>query len=471
MVDWLKIYHRLPHPMRVAAVAVRGYCLHSRRYGRDTERLIAEASEREQWRAGEWKEWREERLAFLLRRAATWVPFYRDQWNERRRKGDKASFEYLENWPILKKETLRGRERQFIAEDCEKRKMFRDSTSGTTGTPLSIYVGREPLQKWYALFEARTRRWHGISSRERWGILGGQLVVPFAQRKPPFGVFNPAMNQLYLSTHHISRENAAWYFKALKRRSPTHLIVYPSSAAALAGIAVEQGLAHRGVKVIFSNAELLLDDQRKLIEKVFGCPVRNTYGMGELAAGASECGNGSMHLWPEAGHIEIVDDANDFPARDNAAGRIIATGLLNTDMPLIRYEVGDRGRLAAEDSRCGCGRRLPVLEKIEGRLNDIIITPDGRRVFWLNPVFYGLPVREAQLIQEELDCIRVLLVTAPGYTHENGDEITRRLRDRLGRMKIILEQTDHIPRTASGKFRAVVSLLDGKAACPSEAGR
>lgn len=459
MIDRYKIYNTFPYPLRILAASVRGYYLRWWRYGNETEKLVKEALERETWSSDRWKMWQEKQLFYMLHRAATKVPYYRDYWTQQRRHGNHASWEVLENWPILKKEVLRENPLAFIAEDCNVRRMFCDSTSGTSGTPLSIYIKRATLREFFALFEARTRRWQGIILRERWAILGGQRVVPFHQKNPPFWVFNAGLNQLYLSTYHISPKNAKWYIEALQRYAPTHMIVYPSSAFNLALAVLEKALTPPKMKVIFSNAEVLLDRHKEIISEAFQCPVQNIYGMVEMAAAASECEKGAMHIWPEVGITEVLEDKQDIPIKHGEVGRLILTSLLNVDMPLIRYEVGDRGSLDFSEVKCNCGKNLPLLSKIEGRLNDMILTPDGRRIFWLNPVFYGLPIMEAQIIQESLERIRVRFVPAQGYTNRDEVSIIQRFRERVGAIDIVTEPVDHIPRSANGKFRSVVSLL------------
>lgn len=95
-----------------------------------------------------------------------------------------------------------------------------------------------------------------------------------------------------------------------------------------------------------------------------------------------------------------------------------------------------------------------MLQKVEGRLDDVILTRDGRRVGRLDPVFKSdLPIREAQIIQQSLDSIRVRFVPTPDYTPQDGMIIGQRLRDRLGDMEIVLEPVERIPRSANGKFR------------------
>ena len=460
MPDWLQVYHHMPYPLRVLAASAHGYRLRWWRYGPETEDLVAAALERERWPAERWRAWQEERLAYILHRAATRVPYYREQWAERRRRGDRAAWDLLANWPVLGKEPLRANPRAFLADGCDPRRMYRTHTSGTTGTPLTLWFSREAERAWYALMEARWRGWHGVSRRDPWAILGGQLVAPFAQARPPFWVWNAGLNQLYMSSYHLAPQHAPAYLEAMARYRVRYVWGYASSLYALARAVLERGLAVPALGVAISNAEPLYDHQRHAIQRALACPVHTTYGMGEQVCAASECREGGLHLWPEAGLVEVLGDEGGQPLAAGKLGRLVATGLLNADMPLVRYELGDHGALAPAGASCPCGRTLPLLAAIEGRSDDLIVTPDGRRVGRLDPVFKAdLPIREAQIIQERLDRVRVRLVPAHGYTQEDARTVARRLRQRLGDMEVVVEEVDAIPRSANGKFRAVVSLV------------
>jgi hypothetical protein len=97
-----------------------------------------------------------------------------------------------------------------------------------------------------------------------------------------------------------------------------------------------------------------------------------------------------------------------------------------------------------------------VFAAIEGRSNDLLVAPDGRRVFWVNPVFYGLPIREAQIVQETAEVLRVRVVPADGFGPGQRAEIEERLRARMGSVRVVFEECAAIPRGPNGKFRAVV---------------
>jgi phenylacetate-coenzyme A ligase PaaK-like adenylate-forming protein len=438
----LGLYHRLPPSARSAVATLRGYYLRRWRFGADSERRIVDVLRRERWTAEQWRVWREARLGALLERAATQVPYYRDAWQARRRAGDRSSWELLENWPILEKEAVRQQPRAFLMPDSGP--TFEEPTSGTSGTPLTIHKSREALRELYALATARNRRWYGVAPTDRTARLGGQLVTPLAQRRPPFWVWNAAGQELYMSTFHLGPDMIPAYLDALRQYHIRCLTGYASSLYALAQGVLRAGRRDLGMTVAVTSGEPLGEREREIIGAAFDCPVRETYGMTENVAAASECEAGRLHAWPEAGVIETRDD------------EFICTGLLNDAMPLIRYRIGDRGRLAPQDQPCPCGRTLPVIAGLEGRTSDLLVTADGRRVFWLNPVFYGLPVHQSQIVQETPRRIRARFVPAREFAEGTAQTIVSRLRNRLGDLEIVLEPVSELPRSRTGKVRHVI---------------
>lgn len=457
-----KAYHGLPTPLRSIAASLRGFYLRSWRYGPETERLAEEAIDRESWNLTQWKAWQEERLAYVLNRAATQVPYYRERWAARRRAGDRASWEHLENWPILEKESVRQNASAFVADDCDKRRMFRDHTSGSTSKPLNVWLSRKTVQEWYALGEARIRYWNGVSRHNRWGMIGGQLVTAVNQRQPPFWVWNQGLKQLYMSSYHLAPDLIRFYLEAMSRYRVTYLFGYTSSLYALAQAVLESGGKGVDMAVAITNAEPVYEYQRTAISQAFKCPVRETYGMAETVVSAAECTSGRLHLWPEAGWIEVIEENRSVP--NGTVGDLVSTGLLNVDMPLIRYRTGDRGALGRGHETCHCGRKLPIIESVEGRIDDLLYTMDGRRIGRLDPIFKGdLSIREAQIVQETLNRVRVRYVPTSSFKPEHERMIMQRLHARMGTVEVIMEPVDAIPRGSSGKFRAVINELPRKA--------
>lgn len=452
----LSLYHALPTPLKSMAASLHGYRLRRQRYGPETDRLVREALEVDRLPRPEIERRSREKLALVLNRAAREVPYYRQFWDSSAARGKNPL--HLSDWPILEKDAVRSAPREFLVDGCDPATMIAEHTSGTTGKPLHLWWSRNTARRHYALLEARWRQWYGVSRHDRWAMLGGQLVTPVARRTPPFWVWNAAFGQLYMSSYHLSKALTPYYLDALARYRVRYLWGYTSSLYALAQDALALGRDDLRMAVAIANAEPLLGHQREAISRAFHCPVRETYGMSELVAAASECEAGRLHLWPETGIVEVLE--NDSPLADGQVGDLVCTGLINLDMPLVRYRVGDRGALDDDPAPCACGRTLPRLKFIEGRADDVLITPDGRRVGRLDTVFKSdWPIREAQIVQERLDLIRLRFVPDANYTDQVGQEMIAELRNRLGDVQVRLEATDAIARTSNGKFRAVLCQL------------
>lgn len=284
------------------------------------------------------------------------------------------------------------------------------------------------------------------------------MIVPISQTTPPFWIWNMAFRQLYMSSYHLSPQFIPYYLDALRRYRVVYLLGYTSALYTLAREILRSGRQDLRMKVVIANAEPVSARQQRAISAAFNCPVRETYAMAEKVAAAGECEFGNLHLWADVGFAEVLEGTQ--PVAAESPGELVATGLLNTDMPLIRYRTGDRVVLRSPDATCQCGRSLPLLGSVEGRTDDVIHTPDGRYVGRLDPVFKAdLPIREAQIVQDTLESIRVLYVPADGFGLACRQQIVERLQERLGDIEVNLEEVSEIPRSANGKFRAVVCRI------------
>ncbi len=416
--------------------------------------------QRDTWEFSQWEEWQASRLADFLHHAVKNVPYYRKLWDGIYSKNPKASHLKLSDWPILEKSEIRNSPQAFIADNYRSKKLYNIHTSGTSGTPMSFWFDREALSLWYAMYEHRIKKWNGVSDKDRWANIGGQLICPISQNKPPFWVWNAAMRQLYLSSYHITPQNTAHYARALLSHKVKYLLGYVSSIYNIARESIAQNLELPKLKVVITNAEPLLDHQREVISTAFGCPVVQTYSGCEFAFGGNEDLTGSMYLWPEAGVLEVVD-ANDQVLLRGQVGNFVATGLVNKAMPLVRYRVGDSGALKGETPGDNGKRPFLELQEVTGRNDDLIYTSDGRMVGRLDPVFKAdYHIREAQIIQEDLQHINILVVPFDGFTESEAVDIRQRLLDRVGAtMNVDIQQVESIPRSSNGKFKAVISKV------------
>jgi phenylacetate-CoA ligase len=225
----------------------------------------------------------------------------------------------------------------------------------------------------------------------------------------------------------------------------------------LALLIKEANLKVSKLRCAISNAEPLLQHQIDIITEIFGCTVVNTYGMSELVAAACSFNDvNEMLIWPEVGLIETLQLESDLPVLEGESGRLICTSLLNKDMPLIRYEVGDTGIIT--DSSAGI--KFQKITELTGRIDDLVITDSGKRIGRLDPVFKNnFNIKEAQIIQETLSSFTLKVVPDSDYNDKNGEAMVNSLKERVGEIRVNIELCESIERTNTGKFKAVISKV------------
>jgi len=454
------IYAHSPVWLQNLGITIYGISWKNRRFGGVFREELEAVRKRENFSPAEWKQYQEEKLRKLLIHSLRTVPYYGTLFSGAgldEKTLQKLNIEGLSKIPFLEKETIRKDPLSFISSRHAKEKLYCYYTSGTTGTPVSIYFSAETHQLWSAHYESRCRNWAGVQREERRAMIGGRLVVPRGISSPPFWRNNWAEKQLYMSAFHISPSTAPLYLEALRRFSPDYLVGYASSWYFLSRFIVEQKLEPLKVKAVLTSSEKLTEEMRKTIEGAFRCEVFDAYSGVEACCLASECGKHGLHVSPDVGIIELVRE-DGSPAGPGETGEIVATGLLNFVQPLIRFRTGDYAVMS--ESACSCGSAMPLLCELVGRLEDTVIGPDGRETVRFHGLFVGLKnVREGQVIQESLDKLRLRIVSAPGFSVEDEAELERRVNERLGSVETVIEIVEGIERTERGKYRAVISRV------------
>jgi phenylacetate-CoA ligase len=452
-----RVYTRLPVWAQHAAVSTYGLHWYRLRFGPGFRRHVREYARRSRFSAEEWQTWQTTRLREVLSAAADHVPYFRDAWSRQQKAAAREG--RLSELPKLGKQPLRADPWAFARSDRKPRRRLQFHTSGSTGTPCVSIWTVEELRRSMALREARSARWAGVSFRRPRATFSGRLVEPDPASRGPFYRFNLVERQVYFSAFHLSPDNAEAYVEALRRHRVAWLTGYAVSSHLLARFILERGLEAPQLAAVITTSEKLTPAMRRTIEAAFRCPVYEEYSTVENVIFASECEHGKLHVSPDAGILEILRD-DGTPCEPGEEGEVVATGLLRDYQPLIRFEVGD---LAAWDGEpCPCGRALPILREVMGRIEDVVLTADGRRTVRFHGIFLDLPnIREGQIVQETLSRIRVRIVPEPGFGPSDAHRMETRVRQRLGaEIDVEVETVERIPRTAAGKFQAVVSLLE-----------
>lgn len=429
---------------------MRSFARNMLREGKLFKGILAELEQHERLVPLDLDGWRQSKLRELLLHALAHVPFYRNISVEDivdHRPVSKA----LESFPLLDKATVRANVESLIADNA-RRPLFKGSTSGTTGSPLTLYQDLQAINRENA-FLWRQLKWAGLKDGNRRAWLRGDLVVPTAVISPPFWRMNYAENMLMFSSYHLSDNNAAAYVSALERFDPVVIQAYPSSIAFLARWLDAKGHTYTGATLngIVTSSETLDAEQKSLIEQRFGCRVFDWYGQFERVAAIGTCEHGQQHIVSDYSFVELL------PAEDGLY-EIVGTGFNNFAMPLIRYRTGDYVRLEATDSQCECGRHFPLVASIQGRADDVVKLPNGRHVGRLDHIFKGVEgVLEAQIRQDQIDRIDIFVVPAEGYSAAVETRLRTNASERLGGSVLInVQVVNAIPRTRNGKLRGVV---------------
>ncbi len=456
-----RIYNRAPYFVKNWMASMNAWKLDHLRYGSVFQQVLDEIAERDKWSTEQFLEYQCLQLHLLIQHAAAKVPYYRKMFSETGiDPASITSLEDLQRLPILGKSIVREDPESLVDETLNRSKLSVGTTSGTTGTPVDLYRDERLSSTTFAYFDARFHSVAGMRRRFNRSVsIGGHLVAPSDRNKPPFWVHNRRWNQLYMSSYHLSPKYLGYYVDELRRFKADYIEGYPSSVYAIARHIAEHDLEPIPFKACFTTAEKLFDHHREVISKSFCCRTYDQYGCGEQAVFAAECLAGSMHLSPEVGIVEVVDD-NAQPVPLGQTGQLICTSLINRVQPFIRYRIGDLGSLKA--GQCSCGSSLPVLNSIEGRMGNMLITRDGRQIgeAGLTLLFHFIKgVAETQIIQDDYDKFRVRLVPGKDYKDTDGQQVVHNLAQRLGKVNIQLELVEKIERTSSGKFKAIVNNL------------
>ncbi len=286
----------------------------------------------------------------------------------------------------------------------------------------------------------------------------GRMAEPDPESKGPYYRYNAAEQQVYFSAFHLRHDTAQSYVDALHKHKVQWMTGYAVSYYLLAKFIMDQKIQVPPLKAIITTSEKLTPEMRRVMEEAYHCRVYEEYSTVENALFASECEQGRLHVSPDVGIVEILRP-DGSPCEAGEVGEVVTTCLMRTYQPLVRFRLGD---LAAWDPQpCLCGRDMPVIQEVVGRIEDVVTGPDGRKMVRFHGIFVDQPnVVEGQIIQETLSTILVKVVPTANFNGDDVQEIIHRVQQRMGyEVHVQVECVNEIPRTASGKFQAVISKV------------
>ena len=361
--------------------------------------------------------------------------------------------------PVLTKNIIRENYDDLISSS-HKDSYIKKTTGGSTGVPLSLAYTQESYSRRNAVM------WRGYSWAKLppgakavylWGV---NLDDTSFYTKLKEDLYNKFYNRYVFSCFGLNDSKMHEFVELVNKVKPEVIVSYVNPIFHLSNWLLENNIKMFSPKSIITGAEPLYEFQRNTIEEAIGSEVYNTYGCREVMLIASECEKKKgLHI--NSDHL-VVESLNDKGQKvQNELGELVITDLHNYGMPFIRYKNEDL--VVLSDESCECGRGLPLMKSVEGRVLDCIKTPKNKIIpgelfpHYLKD-FSG--IEKFQVIQEELSSLIVKLVVNNNFGNSELDKITNSLHQVIGDdVELNIQIVDEIALTKSGKHRVTISLL------------
>ena len=414
------------------------------------------------------RQWQLTQLDILLRHAARHVPHYRDVLQQAGYDAARPlTFDVFEKIPILTRETLQSRREGLIAAHYprEHGETSEHRSSGSTGIPISVLKPRLCDLFWEAI-TIRDHLWH---RRDFSGTLAALRTRQVEGASPEDGVVSSIWNfgvnavfrtgpGLMLEGVRKTSERIDW----LLRKQPTYLQTAPSMLRELLRAMDSREIRFDRLQGIITYSEQVPAGLREETKARLGVSLKDLYSCREIGYVALECPDfPHYHVQSEVVFLEIVDEAG-RPCPIGTPGRVVVTQFHNFAMPLICYALGD---VAEFGDSCPCGRGLPVLKRILGRMRNRMCLANGDAT-WLDLAPFeklarALPVKQYQLVQTRLNEIEARIVPARRLTEDEERSIRDMIKGPVGagECAVSIRYVTEIPRSAGGKYEDFMCAL------------
>jgi phenylacetate-CoA ligase len=362
----------------------------------------------------------------------------------------------LSRFPFTSKTTFRDRVEEFSFKSPGSSYI---TTGGSTGVPMGMYRDYAAFSKELA---SKAHQYHRVGWRE------GQRQVVFRGLKidsVDSTEFVSEFNELRCSTYEFGSELMETYLAKAKSYGPEWIRCYPSSGYVFARYLNDTGQSLEGLKGMLCSSEQLYPFQKELFKKVFGdISIFCHYGHYEMAALAGFCEyTDDYHVLPQYGYVELLDKNDEPVTRPGEVGEIVATSFIMTATPFVRYRTQDLA--VYKGMGCEkCGRPYQIWERVEGRLQELIVTLKGRVISTsmlnMHDDTYDR-IEQFQFHQRERGKLMFKYIAKPGTDPSVGSGIYTKMKEKLGEdIELEMRRVDHIPLTKRGKHMLLVQEID-----------
>lgn len=408
-------------------------------------------------------------LNALVNHAYHHIPYYHNLFiNAGIVDDDKIALQSLEEFskiPILTKDIIREQKEYLYSDDIAHRKSYKNTSGGSTGEP-TMFMQDEAYSISNRTNTSLAYSWRGYEPYDDMIIIWGAARDTFEGKKPFSAILKDFYyNRLTLNSFSMSESTMLHYLQLFNKHRPKLIKAYAQSIYELAKFAKKNNITIKKQQAIHSAAGTLHNFMRKEIEEVFGCKVFNYYGSREVGSVAAECSDhNGLHIMMDHTFVEVINSEGN-PCVPGEEGEILVTTLKNLSMPLIRYRIGDVG-IKQSYVPCSCGCTYPKLEKVVGRMTDIILTKSGSVVMpeyfihLIGVVCNQGNIKIFQVLQNKLDEIVIKIVQEGSIHPSQLMEIEEKIKLVMGDdCRITFEFVDQISKTPTGKFLYTISNI------------
>jgi len=391
------------------------------------------------------------RLRALLKHAYETVPYYHKVFNEAKTKPeDIHSVQDLSKLPVLKKKEVRNRTQELTSSKYSTRELVGRRTSGSTSLPLTVYMNREQVC-YHRAGKFRNLKWLGIGEDELSVYVGSPGIETYPRNIP---------EALQMTSFEIGSDKLEKLIENIRKTKPGHVWGFPSGLNLLTRFCEERNIDDIRFRTIQCTGESLFANEKERLKKTFGSDIYQFYATSEARMIGGDCPEHSgLHICSETTLVEFLK--NDEPAAEGELASVVVTPLFSYGMPLIRYDLDDAA--SRIDDSCPCGRNLPLMSYVDGRIMDILVTGDGRRLGYSNfrsRIFDYIDVQQYRIIQESLNNITVELIPGNKYGEKSESFIISSIKKYMGDdTKVLVRVVSEFEVQSSMKRRIVVSKV------------
>jgi phenylacetate-CoA ligase len=405
---------------------------------------------------------RNDRFRKMIQHCHNNVPYYRRIMDERGlTEKDFQSIDDVVRLPILDKKTLIAQQKYLMAQNVHPKNIRIECTGGSTGRPTPFGID---LNNYYQIFANAWRFWGytGYKPGMKMLLFWGNYRELEQQSSLKNRIKSFIENTFLLNTYDLSPEKAREYAKIIQHQRPTIIRGFAGALYLFVEICKKYNfqVTHHPQAVI-TTAENITNYQKQKIKEFFETAVFEEYGSREFGIMAHECTEHSgLHLAEEQFIFEVFNphtNLSSFKGR----GELVISSLFNYCMPLLRYRIEDEGEIIS--NLCACGRVLPILKQISGRITDYVVTKNGNLLseYILEDFFEIVPeISSFQIQQFQKGEVDILLVLDDNFDMEMLGPIRAALNDLLQNdLNINIRKVDKIDLLPSGKRQTTKSYI------------